>query len=93
MKTETHIITLPRGGVKLEITEEPTRIVVKIHCERYGIFGDEDELQKWMLPILEKYDADKRPLVFHHPTTGQIATVYGDDKSGVAIIEPGGEKS
>jgi hypothetical protein len=85
--SETHIIKLPKRTGKLEVVEEPTRIVLKLRFDKYGVFGDEAELEKWMLPIFEKYDTDKRPLVMDNPTTGEVATVFGDASDSIVIMK------
>jgi hypothetical protein len=87
--SETHIIKLPKRTGKLEVVEEPTRIVLKLRFDKYGVFGDEAELEKWMLPIFEKYDTDKRPLVMDNPTTGEVATVFGDASDSMVVVQRG----
>jgi len=87
--SETHIIKLPKRTGKLEVVEEPTRIVLKLRFDKYGVFGDEAELEKWMLPIFEKYDTDKRPLVMDNPITGEVATVFGDASYSMAVVQRG----
>lgn len=87
--SETHIIKLPKRTGKLEVVEEPTRIVLKLRFDKYGVFGDEAELEKWMLPIFEKYDTDKRPLVMDNPTTGEVATVFGDASYSMVVVQRG----
>lgn len=86
--TERHIIKLPKRTITVEITEEPSRVVVKLRTDKYQDLGDGVELQKWMLPILEKYDSDPRPLVFAYPLTGQTATVFGDANHSVVLVQP-----
>jgi hypothetical protein len=41
MKTpEIHVLKLPKRTGKLEITEEPSRVVFKLCFTKYGDFGD-----------------------------------------------------
>jgi len=63
--------------------------VLKLRFDKYGVFGDEAELEKWMLPIFEKYDTDKRPLVMDNPTTGEVATVFGDASDSMVVVQRG----
>lgn len=86
--TETHFIKLPKRSGKLEVIEEPTRIVMKIRFDKYGDFGDLDEVKKWLWPIMEKYEADPRPMIMDNPMTGERVTVMGDASNFVALIEP-----
>jgi len=63
--------------------------VLKLRFDKYGVFGDEAELEKWMLPIFEKYDTDKRPLVMDNPITGEVATVFGDASDSMVVVQRG----
>lgn len=87
--SETHIIKLPKRTGKVEVVEEPTRILIKLRFDKYGAFGDEAEFENWLLPILEKYDSDKRPLVMDNPKTGEVATVFGDANYSMAVVQGG----
>jgi len=87
--SKTHIIKLPKRTCKLEVVEEPTRILLNLHFDKYSVFGDEAELAKWMLPIFEKYDTDKRPLIMNNPTTGEIATIFGDSSNSMIVVQRG----
>lgn len=83
--SETHILKLPKRTCRLQIVEEPARIVVKLHLDKYGDFGDLPTIDRWMATIIGKYDADKRPLYMENPHTNQTVTIYGDANSSVAI--------
>jgi hypothetical protein len=85
--SSTHIIKLPNRTGKLEVIEEPTRIVLKLRFDKYGALGDEIELATWMAPIFMQYDTDPRPLVMDNPNHGEVATIFGNAENGMAIIQ------
>lgn len=84
---QTHVIKLPKRTGILTITQEPDRILVKLTFDRYGFFGDEEAIKEWLGPLFEQYDNDKRPLVMKNPTTGEIATIFGNKTSGFMLVE------
>jgi len=84
---ESYVVKLPKRTGIVKVIEEPTRIVFQLRLDKYGVFGDEAELSDWLLHILEKYDTDKRPIVMDNPTTGEIATVFGDASSSFVCVK------
>ncbi len=86
---ETHVIQLPKRTCKLEVIEEPGRIVLKLRCSIYGEdLGDTDEISKWLWPVFERFDSDPRQIFIDNPSTGQTATVWGDANNSMVFYEP-----
>lgn len=86
---QTHLIQTPARRGSLEVTEQPDRIILRLRFDKYGALGDDAELENWMRPIFEAYEADPRPFVLDHPGTGQVATIWGDrDQSVLAVFTP-----
>jgi hypothetical protein len=77
--SEVHILTLPQRTARLEITEEPTRVVMTYTVSKVGDFGDIAEIQRWLAPRFEKYDSDPRDTVFVTPNDGSVAVIYQDE--------------
>ena len=82
---EIHISKLPDRVGKLEVTEEPHRILFKLSFSRYGKLKDVSELETWLRPLFEKYDTDKRPLVIENARTGEEVAVFGDANSSLMV--------
>ncbi len=86
MKT-THVIHLPTRNGMLEVIEEKNRILLNLTFDKYGFFGDEAEINGWMLSILDNYQNDIKPFVLTNPITGQVGTIFGNEKTCMVIIE------
>lgn len=85
---DIHILKLPDRTGRLEVLEEPSRIFIKLTFNKYGAFDDFENVDRWLFPILERYDSDPRPFIMENPTTGEVATIYGDSSNHLAIIRP-----
>lgn len=87
MSNRTHIIKLPKRTGKLEVVEESARIVFRLRFDKYGDFGDVVQVKKWLKPIFDKYESDKRPMVMDNPTTGEVITIVGDANGSIALVQ------
>lgn len=84
----THIFKFKKQTVEVKIKEHHDRIEIIFSAKPYGNFGYADQLQRLIMPLISKYDSDPRPIQMVHPITGEQATIFGDEKSHVAIINP-----
>lgn len=88
MKNEVHNFLIAGVKVTLTLKEEKDRVEVYIKAEK-GMRGDHTaELEKCVIPILEKYDTDPRPFKFKHPVSGETALVFGDKDRHICFIKP-----
>lgn len=85
---ETHIIQFSDRTAKAIIDEGKNSILISLSFSKYGLMQADEyiEFTKWLAPLLEKYDSDKRPIVMHNPVTGEIATIGGDGSQAFYTI-------
>lgn len=82
----THLLKLPLRTVTFVIEELPDCVKVSLLCSQSGDFGDTDELERMIMPLIEKYDTDYRPIVFTNTDSGEVATIVGDAHSCAYVI-------
>ena len=81
-----YVLKTPYRTINLEFEEYPDRVVQRLTMTKYGDYPDLQAFVEWLRPKVERYDGDGRPLIVHHPLTGQVATIFDP---GVAIITSG----
>ena len=77
--THTHVLRLPRGAVRLDITETPNTVYM---CFKGAKLGPEEipRLVAWAAPIVDAYRDDPRPFEMageHVDWTGRVEHVGG----------------
>jgi hypothetical protein len=75
MKTQTHVIKLPKRTGECRVTERADSIVAELTFSDYGDLGDIAEVKAWLGSIFEHYDDDPRPVCMPNPNTGELAIV------------------
>lgn len=82
-----HKLVTKHRTVIITLTEMTDRIIVAFEFSKTGRLGDEEEIKKWQLSIFRPYDKDPRPFQVTNPRSGQVATIFGDETSFVAMFE------
>ena len=78
MNQQTHILKTKERTHRATVTQHPTYVEVALRCSKCGDCLDQDKLKAWLLPIVEPYDADPRPIRFVNPHSGEVATILSD---------------
>lgn len=73
---------------KVRVFADGDAIRLELKCSKYGVFGDEDWFARELQKRISHLDSDPRPTVMHNPWSGQKATVFGNAKGSVTIIQP-----
>ena len=82
-----HTLKTGHRTVTLTITEEADRVVLAFEFSKTGPAPDQAQINEWVGTLTRPYDKDQRPFQITNPHSGEVATIYGDDKSFVATIE------
>jgi hypothetical protein len=77
---------LPLRSVELEITEALDAIYIQISCSNYDGLQHDMDFTMWLLPIVSRYDTDKRPNIITCPHSHSTYVVEGNAEDCIAYV-------
>lgn len=86
---KTHYLKTKYRTAKMEVTEKDSCIEFHLSFDKYGVYDDMNDVDKWLHPIFMEYEKDPRPTAMIHPLTGERAMVKEAVVAGsrVAMVE------
>ena len=88
MSEQSRTYTLDTGKrvFTASFTEYHDRVVMSLRATRYGDLGDMARMAEWLMPLLERYDSDERPMQIRNQHTGERALIFD---AGMLVFREG----